>query len=40
MPTALGATLFEVTFGLVSTIILPTDWRYNSAPAKRAIESS
>ena len=38
MPTALGATLFEVTFGLVSTIILPTDWRYNSAPAKRAIE--
>ena len=38
MPTALGAALYEAKFSLVSTIIPPTDWRYSSAPAKKAIE--
>jgi hypothetical protein len=38
MPSALGAALYEAKFSLVSTIIPPTDWRYSSAPAKKAIE--
>ena len=37
-PTALGAAIYEAKFSLVSTMIPPTDWRYNSAPAKKAIE--
>ena len=38
MLTALGAAIYEAKFILASTIFPPTDWRYNSALAKRAIE--